>query len=68
MAASLRATYLEERITFFRQLRAGKKGSMEAEDIVRICHQATTGEYTAVSENLVHAVYIWQLLMGFEIC
>jgi hypothetical protein len=30
-----------------RQLLAGKKMSMEAEDIFVICHQATTGEDTA---------------------
>jgi hypothetical protein len=35
---------------------AGKNMSMEAEDIVGIRHQATTGEGTANREDLVHAV------------
>jgi hypothetical protein len=34
----------------------GKNVSTEAEDIVRIRHQATTGEDTADSEDLVRAV------------
>jgi hypothetical protein len=39
-----------------RQSPAGKDVSMEAEDIVGICYQGTTGEDTADWEDLVHAV------------
>jgi hypothetical protein len=39
-----------------RQLPASKNERMEAEDIVGIRHQATTGEDIADREDLVHAV------------
>jgi hypothetical protein len=41
---------------FMRQSPAGKNMSLEAEDIVEIRHQATTGEDTADWEDLVRAV------------
>jgi hypothetical protein len=39
-----------------RQSLASKNVSLEAEDIVEICHQATIGEGTADCEDSIHSV------------
>jgi hypothetical protein len=44
-----------------RQSPAGKNGSTEAEDIIGIHHQATTGEDTAGLEDLVCPIVICEV-------
>jgi hypothetical protein len=46
---------------YMRLLPAGKNVSTETEDIFGICHQATTGENTVGSEDLVCPIMICEI-------